>query len=1171
MSVKASLLRADDLLNLQIEAVNMRLDTTTSEAPVLVVENVQIPAFLVVTFPPQSISEGAYYESAHLTQSQIENPPNRPDPDQDALDVPTALPGRLGTGQKKVSKMSSPSRLVFKIPAEARIPYTLAGLTDWSKLELSLNGIAAIGASPTADEIAKAPIIQAPSATETAIELPYRLWISPNGDAVWDHRDSPFVHKGRTELWHTRLLKRALDIKTPTELSKQNTASFRAIWSENYNGFDPLTPFNPDDGLGRTAMSAQDRSQIVVLTSSFHGYESDGFILFSGLGGLSLGSAKQTFFSGAALTQKLGSAAQSESLSPFQFPFNFPYVPQPFEAEQMMLTPLGGWLKSRGAWNPPHRVRRIRRFPPVFSPDIGILQSVFTANIPVAVIPPVEITPRPPLFAPPASMTATGVATTPSTLFSDSATSLALQALQSVGFEPNNLSSPLSSSVGVAGNIDVNFVLPDVQLNLSEWVHVATQGRDHYVKIVYEGVLKGFGHRAALIKVTERKFLEHDGIVEAHLVQRQYVVVREPEKRFDASNRANPFKRVLMTTLVTPDIKEPQPIPGAPNSFWVKVGNAGTDNDYFRFHGKSTDVLGNEVDFTAPMIFVSISDIKSKIGAIAIEFNQAKYIDLRNLRIPGQKLAYAEAHSDPAKRTDNTTLVTNAVNFVLDSAGDPKMLKADVLIKQVQELVGSNATTTIRLFEDYLQKGLDDAANVTGAFAEVVKQDLSKYTPSNPFAGILNDAFGVEFSSDKAGGFATPNMGVSTLTRQLGPLAGKVADAVSNVFNPDDFFKGFTAELFGAFDLAKLLPTGSHGENAPQLKTKTEDIPGGKKLIVTLDWLPAVQNLDLGIAAFIKDHNATTKLVIHGQIEKPLKLDSLGAPISAGVVSDITGTLNDFQISVLKSVFINFSKFSFEAKTGKKVDVNVALDSAKPLEFANDLAFIEEIRNAIPPGLFGDGPSLDISPTGIRAGFAFALPPIAVGVFSLKDISLGAALTLPFLNGRPSFDFNISTREHPFQLIISFFGGGGFFHMEIDTAGMKQLEVSLEFGAAASIDIGVASGEVHIMAGIYFSLQRKEGSSNLSCTLTGFLRLGGSLNVLGIIKVSVEFNLSFTYKDPGKCYGRATLTVHVEVLFFSASVELTVEKVFGGNSGDPKFRDLIGTIDIWSEYANAFA
>ena len=143
--------------------------------------------------------------------------------------------------------------------------------------------------------------------------------------------------------------------------------------------------------------------------------------------------------------------------------------------------------------------------------------------------------------------------------------------------------------------------------------------------------------------------------------------------------------------------------------------------------------------------------------------------------------------------------------------------------------------------------------------------------------------------------------------------------------------------------------------------------------------------------------------------------------------------------------------------------------------------------------------------------------------------------------------------------------------MEIDTAGMKQLEVSLEFGAAASIDIGVASGEVHIMAGIYFSLQRKEGSSDLSCTLTGFLRLGGSLNVLGIIKVSVEFNLSFTYKDPGKCYGRATLTVHVEVLFFSASVELTVEKVFGGNSGDPKFRDLIGTTDIWSEYANAFA
>ena len=99
---------------------------------------------------------------------------------------------------------------------------------------------------------------------------------------------------------------------------------------------------------------------------------------------------------------------------------------------------------------------------------------------------------------------------------------------------------------------------------------------------------------------------------------------------------------------------------------------------------------------------------------------------------------------------------------------------------------------------------------------------------------------------------------------------------------------------------------------------------------------------------------------------------------------------------------------------------------------------------------------------------------------ALLRVKLGAALTLPFLDGKPVFDFNISERPHPFLLVVGIFGGGGFFHLQLDTAGMKALEVSLEFGAAAALDIGVASGEVHIMAGIYFSLQRKEGSTDLA-------------------------------------------------------------------------------------------
>jgi hypothetical protein len=713
-------------------------------------------------------------------------------------------------------------------------------------------------------------------------------------------------------------------------------------------------------------------------------------------------------------------------------------------------------------------------------------------------------------------------------------------------------------------------------LDLSEWVHIATQGRDHYVRIVNEGELWPFRNRAALIKVTERKFKEQNGLMIAYLFQHMFIVVREPVKLFAASDRGMPFKRVRLTTLVTPDIADPDKIriPLTKRSFWVEVKTSTATQERFKFHVVGTDVADNDIDFTIPMMFVSIAETDGTRKIAAQAYNASgnpALLAARSAVVPGQKVVFAERNA--ANPTDNTQLVTQAINFVMDNAGSaPTMLKADVKIPQVQELLGTDAPTAIRYFPGYVGTGVDASS---GVFAEVVKEDFSQFLPDNPFAGLIANTLGVSFSSDQAGGFATPNMGVSTLTRELGPLAGNAADALVDKFDPATFFKKGMAQLFGSFDLVELLPTSTMGKNAPKLRTASQDIPAGKLLVATLDWEPELKNVDLGVAAFEKDYqNKQSKLLIHGRIEKPLKLGGLGAPVTDGVKYEFTGKLNDFRVSVLKSVFINFAEFGFTAKSNAKPDVSVKLDPATPVEFAGDLKFVEELRKAIPPDLFGAGPSLDIAPTGIRAGFAFALPPVAVGVFALKDVSLGAALTLPFLDGKPTFDFNVSERANPFLLSVAIFGGGGFFHLQIDTAGIKEVEASFEFGAIASIDLGVASGGVHIMAGIYFKLERKGDppGDKLLPSLSGYLRLGGYLSVLGLIKISLEFVLSFTYdgaKD--KAYGRATLTVKVEIVFFSTSVEVTVEKAFGGHGGDPKFGELFAAPAVWSEYALAFA
>src|SRR5690606_13175155 len=203
-------------------------------------------------------------------------------------------------------------------------------------------------------------------------------------------------------------------------------------------------------------------------------------------------------------------------------------------------------------------------------------------------------------------------------------------------------------------------------------------------------------------------------------------------------------------------------------------------------------------------------------------------------------------------------------------------------------------------------------------------------------------------------------------------------------------------------------------------------------------------------------------------------------PVAGDVRSSFEGTLNDFTVKILQAVEVKFREFGFASRSGSKPDVTVNLDPDNPLTFTGDLAFVEELKNAIPPDLFGEGPSLDLSPTGIRAGFSFALPPVAVGVFALRDVSLGAALTLPFLTGRPALDFNVSERPHPFLLSVGIFGGGGFFHLQLDTAGLRVVEAAIEFAATASIDLGVARGGGHIMAGMVLSHEHDAPSPRLT-------------------------------------------------------------------------------------------
>ncbi len=221
-----TLTRPDDLLQLDFDFVNLRVDAGPGRPAKLVRVDANAPALIIVTFPPQHLAERAF--------SFGEPPPTVFRPAQ--------------------ARLAGATRLAFRLPSGLNeILYTVESLLDWKRFEPSLVP-AALPRNPTAAETIPPPPIAEPGAAQTAIEMPYRLLMSPDRTAVWEHASKPVTHRGRTELWHTRL--RVKD-------QPQVDPALRAVWSPDFPANTPA-PFPID-----ASITPAQRREIVRLTSDF--------------------------------------------------------------------------------------------------------------------------------------------------------------------------------------------------------------------------------------------------------------------------------------------------------------------------------------------------------------------------------------------------------------------------------------------------------------------------------------------------------------------------------------------------------------------------------------------------------------------------------------------------------------------------------------------------------------------------------------------------------------------------------------------------------------------------------------------------------------------------------------------------------------------------------------
>ncbi len=316
------------------------------------------------------------------------------------------------------------------------------------------------------------------------------------------------------------------------------------------------------------------------------------------------------------------------------------------------------------------------------------------------------------------------------------------------------------------------------------------------------------------------------------------------------------------------------------------------------------------------------------------------------------------------------------------------------------------------------------------------------------------------------------------------------------------------------------------------------DLPTAIK--VSYEFEPQLQDAPADEPIFKASRNGdAATLVITSQITKSL-IDTRPPQ------STVTVDLKNFELHLFPFapfIVLPFETLKAETVNGGSPNVTIKIVT-EDIRFLGPLDFVQELETFLKI----DGFSVAISPAGISAALAVNLPDLSFGAFNVDNISFNTSVVLSFLGNQPViFRFAFSERARPCLLSFGIFGGTFFMALELRSqSNVVKIEAAIEFGAVAELNLGVAHGGVHIFGGFYFLTEPNH------LILSGYLRAGGELTILEIVSMSVEFNLSLVYENRnGAAFlvGECTLTVEVHVLFFSASVRLSMRREFSKSGG----------------------
>ncbi|MER6300378.1 hypothetical protein ABT247_12500 [Kitasatospora sp. NPDC001539] len=649
-----------------------------------------------------------------------------------------------------------------------------------------------------------------------------------------------------------------------------------------------------------------------------------------------------------------------------------------------------------------------------------------------------------------------------------------------------------------------------------EWAQDAALGRDFHVKVSVPGALFPFGHRAAYVEVSDRRFDGTDPAVAA-LHRRAFLIVTEPVRddygigAGGPHERRFPFQRVAIDPGQTGDLDDASWIPlgssaGPPRCFWPTRGRVPVVFTLQATAGQQ------DVELNLPLLFVEDAATGAAYGA-TLDGIYANGPDTGDFANPGRPL------------TDIGTRLPLAMESATRAAAGA--------VQEVQSMTFGGVAaglsrTGVAFYPQVTQLavGLPAVRQLLGplpALPSTISQALAATPLGSPTPDALLDlvtpqALDFGAAGARVGSLAAPNMTVTQISRTLGPtVADLLQTDPAKLFAPD-------ATLFGVVPLSSLIDVVT---DPPKLLWIGEGTP---TVSAELTWTQALRK-DVG--PFRPGATCALNLDARAQLA-----DGKPEMHATGAIGDFTLVVpgEDFPAYVV----LTFTSVRFTADPGKRLDLDVQLSGAT---LKGDLGFLATLEKYLPT-VGNGGPRIDTSATAVTASYTIVVPSAELLVFSLQNLTIQIGVTLS-LTGQPVvMDFAFGTREKPFLVTVSGFGGGGYLELGLGAggphSGLQRFTGGIEFGAAISMDFVIASAEVHVFGGVVFAM------NDTSTEITGYLRIGGSISLLGLINVSIELTLSLAYDATrGSLSGSAKLVITVDLTFFSKSFTLECHKCFG--------------------------